>query len=107
MGKTLEQLEAELPREIVEAAEQKAQKVLAELALKRVRTARKVTQRDLAKALRTNQGAVSKMERRTDMHLSSLRNYVHALGGELDIIARFPDKEFHIQRVEDLKQLQS
>lgn len=106
MAKTLAELKAKLPPHVVAEAERRAQVALDEMALKRLRVARKVTQGNLAIALRTNQGAVSKLERRTDMHLSSLRSYVHALGGELDIVVRFPDKEYHITRADDLRQIQ-
>lgn len=43
-----------------------------------------------------NQAAVSKMERRTDMYISTLRDYIRAMGGELEIIATFPDGQVKI-----------
>jgi hypothetical protein len=45
-----------------------------------------------------NQAAVSKMERRTDMYISTLRQFVIAMGGELEITARFPDGAIRIQQ---------
>lgn len=50
----------------------------------------------LAKALNINQAAVSKMERRTDMYISTLRDYIRAMGAELEIIATFPDGQVKI-----------
>ena len=47
---------------------------------------------------------VSKLERRTDMYLSSLRRFVEAMGGELEITASFPDGKVRIQLFEDLEE---
>jgi transcriptional regulator with XRE-family HTH domain len=70
--------------------------------LDQVREARNLTQTKLARALRVNQGAVSKMEKRTDMYVSTLRDYLRAMGGELQIRAIFPDGEVVIEQFEDL-----
>ena len=59
--------------------------------------ARGLSQKTLAEELHIQQPAVAKMEKRTDMYLSTLRNHIRAMGGELDIIARFPDGEVRIQ----------
>jgi DNA-binding XRE family transcriptional regulator len=56
-----------------------------------------MSQDTLAKALNINQAAVSKMERRTDMYISTLRNYIRAMGGELEIVATFPDGQVKIE----------
>jgi hypothetical protein len=64
---------------------------LKQLPLLELRKARSLSQEQLAKELQTTQGEISKIEHRTDMYLSTLRNYVEAMGGELDIIARFKD----------------
>ena len=66
-------------------------KLLAELPLEQLRSARSLTQTSMAQALGVNQSAVSKIERRTDMYLSTLRSYVEAMGGSLEIRAVFPD----------------
>ena len=66
-------------------------KLLAELPLEQLRSARSLTQTNMAQALGVNQSAVSKIERRTDMYLSTLRSYVEAMGGSLEIQAIFPD----------------
>jgi predicted transcriptional regulator len=65
--------------------------MLTEMALDEIRHAQQKTQQDLAKSLKVNQAAVSKLEGRIDMYVSTLRKYVEALGGELEIIARFSD----------------
>ena len=61
------------------------------LTLHELRKARAVSQQDLARKLAVGQPAVAKLERRTDMYVSNLRRYVEALGGTLEIAARFPD----------------
>lgn len=64
-----------------------------ELTLSELRKAREMTQQQLAAALETTQPGVSAIERRTDLYLSTLRSYVNALGGDLEILAVFPDAE--------------
>jgi len=61
------------------------------MALDALRDARQMTQMQMAQLLNVSQGAVSKVERRTDMFVSTLRNYVRAIGGDLEIRAVFPD----------------
>ena len=82
-------------------AEKRAKKMLAEMPLNELRAARQLTQESLAKSLGINQAAVSKMERRTDMYISTLRDFVIAMGGELEITAHFPDGAISIQQFED------
>jgi DNA-binding transcriptional regulator YiaG len=57
------------------------QTLRAEMPLHELRQAQELSQEALAKALHINQAAVSKMERRTDMYISTLRNYIRAMGG--------------------------
>jgi predicted transcriptional regulator len=61
------------------------------LALHELRKTRAVSQEALAAKLAVGQPAVAKLERRADMYVSNLRRYVEALGGTLEITARFPD----------------
>ncbi len=69
-----------------------AQQLIAEeKSLREVRKALGCSQADLAKKLGMNQGDLSKFERRTDVYLSTVRHYVEALGGTLDLIATFPE----------------
>ena len=70
--------------------------LLAEMRLHELRRARALTQQDLAATLKVNQPAVAKLEQRVDVHVSSLRSYVEALGGRLKIIAEFPEGEVAI-----------
>lgn len=62
-----------------------------QMTLEELRKARDVSQEKLASTLAIGQPAVAKLERRADIHVSSLRRYVEALGGTLEITARFPD----------------
>lgn len=70
--------------------------------LYQLREARDLTQTSLAQVLRVNQGAVSKLEKRADMYVSTLRSYLKAMGAELQIRAIFPDGEVVIEQFEDL-----
>lgn len=74
------------------------------LSLTQLRTARELTQENLAKILNVNQGAVSKLEKRTDMYLSTLRSYLQAMGADLQIKAVFKDQEVVINQFEDIEE---
>ena len=64
---------------------------LQRMALDELRGARQLTQTDLAEMLDVPQSSISRIEQRADMYLSTLRNYIHAVGGELRVQAIFPD----------------
>ena len=66
------------------------------LTLHALRKARTVSQQELAERLAVGQPAVAKLERRGDMYVSNLRRYIEALGGTLEISARFPDGSVEI-----------
>jgi hypothetical protein len=70
-----------------------AELVSQEMTLQELRRARKLTQVRMAKTLRITQDGVSRLERRTDLLLSTLRKSVEAMGGSLTLIAEFPDRE--------------
>ena len=63
-----------------------------ELNLREVRRARKLTQARLSKKLKIGQEGVSRIEKRTDLYLSTLRSYVEGVGGKLSLIVEFPDR---------------
>jgi transcriptional regulator with XRE-family HTH domain len=75
-----------------------------ELSLAELRKARDLTQTQLAAALETTQPGVSMIEHRTDLYVSTLRSYVEALGGNLEIIAVFPDGVVAIKSFAELEQ---
>ena len=66
--------------------------------LEELRMARNITQTHLATLLRITQASVSKMEKRTDMYVSTLRSFVQAMGGELEIRAVFPEGTVRIDQ---------
>jgi DNA-binding transcriptional regulator YiaG len=83
--------------------EHSADGTLAAMPLDALRDARQMTQVQMAQLLKISQGAVSKVERRTDMFVSTLRNYVRAIGGDLEIRAVFPDGDVVIDQLGTLK----
>jgi transcriptional regulator with XRE-family HTH domain len=64
-----------------------------DVALHELRERRGITQEQVAARLETSRPNVSRIEREVDMRMSTLQRYVEALGGELELIARFPDGE--------------
>jgi transcriptional regulator with XRE-family HTH domain len=72
-------------------ADEKARQLMDEMALGELRRARGLSQEELAAVLQVKQPSVAKFEQRTDMYVSTLRDHIRALGGELEIIAHFPD----------------
>jgi transcriptional regulator with XRE-family HTH domain len=84
--------------ERVEAVEARTREMLREMPLVELRRQLNLTQEALAQALGTSQASVSKLERRSDIYLSTLRRYVQAMGGELEIRARFPDGEIRLDQ---------
>ncbi len=103
MAIRLDDYVAKLPEKDQQAIAKRTAELCAEEAtLRQVREARDRSQEEVAKKLHINQAAVSKLERRTDMYLSTLRHYIEAMGGELEIVARFPDQAVRITQFEAL-----
>jgi len=69
-----------------------AQLVAEEMTLRELRHARKLTQVRIAKTLRITQDSVSRLEKRSDLLLSTLRKTVEAMGGKLSLVAEFRDR---------------
>ena len=69
-----------------------AQLIAEEMTLRELRQARKLTQVKMARKLGVTQDSVSRLEKRSDLLLSTLRNTVEAMGGKLSLIAEFPDR---------------
>jgi hypothetical protein len=85
-----------------ESNEAATKAMLQEMALHELRQARAKTQQDVARALQVNQPAVAKLEQRADIYVSNLRRYIEALGGTLEITARFPDASVSIKNFSEL-----
>ena len=73
-----------------------------EMDLAEVRRALRLSQEELAQTLQVGQAAIAKIEKRTDMYVSTLRRFIEAMGGELEIVARFPDHSVRIRNFRDL-----
>jgi len=85
------ELEAKMSPEARAEVRRRAQELTKEMPLHELRAARRLTQQQLAKTLDMTQAAVSQLEQRTDMYLSTLGNFVEAMGGHLEMYAVFPD----------------
>ena len=83
---------AKLPPERQKRIKARAKEILAEeMSLQTLRKARQMTQENLAKQLSIKQENVSRIEKRTDLLLSTLTKYVEGMGGRLRLVAEFPD----------------
>lgn len=102
MAKKFSELRAKMSPEARGRAEARATEMLKEMPLHELRRARGLSQETLAAVLKVRQGSISKIEHRTDMYISTLRSHIQAMGGELEIVARFPDGEVKITNFEDL-----
>lgn len=92
--KTLEQKLKEIsPRRRARIKARTRELVAREMSLRELRQAANKTQKTVARALNMGQDGVSRLERRSDLLLSTLRNYVEAVGGSLTIVAHFPHQE--------------
>ena len=91
MTKRFSTLRANMPAKARTRSRQRADELIRVMSLNELRRERRMTQGTLALAMQTSQSEVSKLEQRTDAYVSTLQSYVRALGGELDIVARFPD----------------
>lgn len=96
MAKPFNSVPESMPADCQARITDRAQDLLLELALRDLRQARHLTQQQLAEALGISQSALSKMEHQTDIQISTLRRILAAMGGELKLVARFPDEEFVI-----------
>jgi DNA-binding transcriptional regulator YiaG len=98
MTKRFSTLRAKMPPRARTRSRQRAEELLRAMPLNELRRTRHMTQGSIASAMQTSQSEVSKLEQRTDTYVSTLQSYVRALGGELDIVARFPDGCFRISQ---------
>ena len=93
MPKNINDIIQSLPPERQDKINRRFQELMAEyMTLQDVRKARQLTQEDLAKTLGIGQDSVSRLEQRSDLHLSTLKKYINAMGGNLKIVAEFPDR---------------
>lgn len=91
MAKNYQELRAKMSPEARAGSDSEYQRLVEEMSLHQLRKARELTQSKIAEELHIGQGDVSKLERRTDMYVSTLTSYVQAVGADLEIRAVFPD----------------
>jgi len=102
MAKKFSELAAKLSPTALAKAQARTQAMLAEMPLYELRRARGLSQQALANLLHVQQPAIAKLERRTDMYISTLRSHIEAMGGQLEIIAHFPDGAVKINNFADM-----
>ncbi len=94
MARNVDDIIKGLPAARRRGIERRAKKLIAEeMTLQELRRARAMTQVRMAKTLGVAQKQISEIERRTDMHISTLRRSIEAMGGKLSLVAEFPDRE--------------
>ena len=84
------------------AIDKEVKKALAEMPLHELQNTRRLTQKMLAEALHIQEPTIAKIERRTDMYISTMRTQIEAMGGELEITAHFPDGSVNITNFSQL-----
>lgn len=102
MAKPYSTLRAKMSPEARAKAEAQTRQLMREMPLQELRQARKMSQEQMARNLHTRQSNVSRIEKRTDMYISTLRSVIKAMGGDLEIVARFPDGTVLINQFEEL-----
>ena len=103
MARKFSELRARMSPEAQSRAAARAEAMLVEMQLQELRKARNVTQVEVARAMNVEQASISKLERREDMYVSTLREYVRALGGELRLVASVPDADIQVHPFEPLR----
>jgi len=94
MAKSVDEIIRKLSSAQRKKVEGRAAELIAEeMTLRELRHARKLTQVKMAKTLGITQDSVSRLEKRSDLLLSTLRKTVEAMGGQLSLVAEFPDRE--------------
>jgi transcriptional regulator with XRE-family HTH domain len=106
MAKKFEELRRKMSPERRRRNETEANRMLVEMNLQELRqNVANLSQDDLAEILRVTQGYVSKLERQDDMLLSRLYAFVEALGGHVEVLAHFPDREIRIAQFGEISKL--
>ena len=96
MAKKFSELRSKMSPERLAKNEAMVKATLAEMPLHELRNAKGLSQKVLADILHVQQPAIAKLEKRTDMYISTLRSHINAMGGDLEVIARFPDGNVRI-----------
>lgn len=100
MTKKFNELRGKMSPEAQARSAARTESMLVEMQLQTLRKSRNVTQVVVAQSMRVEQAAVSKVEHRDDMYVSTLRDYIEALGGTLKLVASFPEGDIQVQPFE-------
>ena len=92
-----ELLSRHMTQESIGRAKRRAAAILDEMELHEIREALHISQRGLARTMKIAQPTLAKMEKQPDMQIATLRKVVRALGGDIDIIARFPKASVRVR----------
>ena len=103
MARKFAELRAKMSPESQARAEAMTRQLLEEMPLNELRRAHEMAQTTIGELLGMSQPEVSKLEQRSDALISTVRRYVQAMGGELEIVARFPDGTVKINQFNELK----
>jgi hypothetical protein len=97
MARSFKKLRDQMSPAAGDRVDKRARETLLEMSLQELRQqVSGITQTQLAELMEVTQGAISQLEGRHDVLLSKLAEYVHALGGDLELLARFPDADIRI-----------
>lgn len=107
MAKKFSELREKMSPESRARAHALAERLRAEYPLHELRRARGLSQEYIAQTLKVSQANISKIEKRTDMYISTLRSHIRAMGGELEIRAKFPDGDVLVSGFSDTESLSS
>jgi DNA-binding XRE family transcriptional regulator len=91
MARNYKELQAKMDPASIADNKRRVREELQRMALEELRSAKQATQTDMAELLDVPQSSISRIEQRADMYLSTLRDYIHLMGGMLQIQAIFPD----------------
>ena len=97
MARNFKELESRMRPESRARAKTRAKEMMAEMLLAEIRQAAGMTQEEVAASLGIKQPTLSRMESQDDMQVGTLQRLVRALGGELEIIAHLPSRDFRIR----------
>lgn len=101
MARRFGELRSQIPADRQRRNEEQAKALLAAMSLAELREALDITQEEMAHRLEVAQSNVSRLERREDMLLSTLKEFVAALGGELQLVAAFPSGVVRLRQFEE------
>jgi hypothetical protein len=103
MARKFSELRAKMSPAAKGESDREFHRLIEEMPLQKLRSARNFTQQNLASVLKVNQSEISKIENRADVYVSTLASYVEAMGGKLEIRAVFSDGSVKINQFEDLE----